>query len=317
MTAPSKPKVAIIGCGLIGQAWAIVFAKAGHTVALYDAEKGVAAEAVNAIKRQVDALARHGLVDAEHRTTIVEAIATADDLSAALAEAIYVQENGPERVDVKAALTAEIDALVPDGVPIGSSTSGIPASAYAANVAGRQRCLVVHPINPPHLIPAVEVVPTPFTHASATHAVMDLMAQVGQVPILLQREVTGFVVNRLQGALLAEAFRLVGSGVASAGDVDAAIRDGLGLRWALMGPFETIHLNAPQGIAQYVERYGPMYRAEFASDEPLDDWAAIVENEIGAVMLGKHPLPAIAGAQKVRDTKLMALRRHLDQADDD
>ena len=127
---------------------------------------------------------------------------------------------------------------------IGSSTSGLPASSFTADITGRERCLVAHPINPPHLIPLVEIIPAPWTKPDVVERTSALMKQIGQVPIRLKREIAGFVVNRLQGAMLGEAFRLVEDGICSATDIDAAVSEGLGLRWFFMGPFETIDLNA-------------------------------------------------------------------------
>src|SRR5690606_2084294 len=119
----------------------------------------------------------------------------------------------------------------------------IPASAFTEALKNRSRCLVAHPINPPHIIPLVEIVPAPWTDPAVVERTRALMNEVGQAPIQLTREVSGFVVNRLQGALLAEAFRLVENGVCTTADVDAAVADGLGLRWSFVGPFETIDLN--------------------------------------------------------------------------
>jgi 3-hydroxyacyl-CoA dehydrogenase len=142
---------------------------------------------------------------------------------------------------------------------IASSTSGLPASSFTGEIVGRERCLIAHPINPPHLIPLVEIVPAPWTAPDVVQRTHALMTQIGQVPIRLQREIAGFVVNRLQGAMLGEAFRLVEDGIVTATEVDAAIADGLGLRWFFMGPFETIDLNAQGGVADYCAKLGPMY----------------------------------------------------------
>ena len=109
--------------------------------------------------------------------------------------------------------------------------------------------MIVHPINPPHLIPAVEIIPSPWTEKSIVTQVDKIMRNCSRETILLNKEINGFVANRLQGALLEEAFRLVGSSLVSAADLDKAIADGLGLRWSFMGPMKTIHLNAPEGVA--------------------------------------------------------------------
>ncbi|MGB0352883.1 MAG: 3-hydroxyacyl-CoA dehydrogenase [Paracoccaceae bacterium] len=299
-------KIAIVGAGLIGQAWGAVFVAAGHDVVLYDPIAGVADGAAPKVLARLQDLADHGLIAArEYRSQI----SVAANLAAALEGVIYVQESGPEKRDVKAALTAEMDAILPPDVPIGSSTSGIPASSYAADVAGRARCLVVHPINPPHLVPAVEIVPAPFTASEVTQKVRDLIAQTGQIPITLKREIDGFVVNRLQGALLIEAFKLLQNGVAAPEDIDRAICDGLGMRWSFMGPFETIHLNAPGGVSDYVMRFAGMYQSMFEGDTKISDWSAALDQGLTSYLDTLHPQDSLPKAHRARDLKLMELLR--------
>ena len=155
--------------------------------------------------------------------------------------------------------TRALDRIAPPGTVLASSTSGLPASAFTEGLEHRARCLVVHPINPPHLIPLVEIVPAPWTDAKVVERATALMREVGQSPIQLRREVNGFVVNRLQSAMLSEAFKLVEDGIVSVDEVDRAVSDGLGLRWSFMGPFQTIDLNAKTGVAEYCRNLGPMY----------------------------------------------------------
>ena len=221
-----------------------------------------------------------------------------------------MQESGPEQVDLKRDLTDSLDKLVAAGVPIGSSTSGIKASSYSENISGRDRCLVVHPINPPHLIPAVEIVPSEWTDPGIVSTVKELLIKCGRETIVLNREVEGFVVNRLQGALLAEAFKLVTEGIVSGTDLDKAISHGLGLRWSFMGPMQTIHLNAPKGMAQYVERYGGMYDSFGLGPYDSSDWEKTVEEKLLSEFEQSIPVTEIPQAQAKRDRKLMALLRH-------
>lgn len=308
--SPPLQKVAIVGCGLIGQAWAVVFLRSGFRVALFDADHAACMRAWSGVVERLKELAAHGLLNRSRIEELAENLKVEDGLEAALGGAAYVQENGPEDLDIKSALTAELDRHARPDVPIGSSTSGIPASQYSIDVPGRHRCLVVHPINPPHLVPAVEIVPSPWTDSDVTTRVLDLMKATHQTPILLDKEIDGFVVNRLQGALLSEAFRLLGQGVASAEDIDKAVSDGLGLRWSIIGPFETIHLNAPGGVAQYVERYGPMYREMFRHDIPPEDWSAALEDGLERGLCARHPISNLAQSQADRDSALMALLAH-------
>ncbi len=303
-------KIAIIGCGLIGQGWAAVFAQAGHEVAMYDASAEAADRALKAMETRIADLAEYDLIARPDIPAILGRINVASSLDDALEGAIYVQENGPERVEIKREITETLDSIAAADVPIGSSTSGIAASRYCEGLKGRHRCLVVHPINPPHLIPAVEIVPSPWTGQGIVTRVTELMQQCGRETIVLKEEIDGFVVNRLQGALLEEAFKLIGSGIVSAEDLDKAICDGLGLRWSFMGPMQTIHLNAPGGITDYVARYGDMFRGFGIGPYDTVDWDRIVSDKLGAEFARRTPVPDIPEAQARRDRKLMALLRH-------
>jgi len=303
-------KIAIIGSGLIGQGWATVFAQAGFNVAMYDTSDRATDVALKAMKTRISDLVEFNLVAPSDAPKILNRIQGAESLNEALDGAIYVQECGPENVDFKREITTKLDAIAGVDVPIASSTSGIAASRYCEDITGRHRCLVVHPINPPHLIPAVEIVPTPWTGSEIVSQVKELMIQCHRETIVLNKEIDGFVVNRLQGALLQEAFKLIGSGIVTAEDLDKAVCDGLGLRWSFMGPMQTIHLNAPGGIAQYVERYGDMYRNFGLGDYSSVDWPQIVDENLGAEFEQKTPVSDIPDAQAHRDRTLMALLRH-------
>ncbi|MEW7008441.1 3-hydroxyacyl-CoA dehydrogenase [Lentilitoribacter sp. EG35] len=303
-------KIAVIGCGLIGQGWTAVFAQAGFNVAMYDASSDAAKRALKAMEPRISDLAEFNLVETDEVPQILGRISVAGNLEEALDGAVYVQENGPEDVGIKKEITGSLDAIAAPSVPIGSSTSGISASRYCEGIAGRHRCLVVHPINPPHLIPAVEIVPTPWTDQNIVSRVNELMLQCRRETIVLNEEIDGFIVNRLQGALLEEAFKLVGSGIVSATDLDKAICDGLGLRWSFMGPMQTIHLNAPDGVDDYVARYGKMYRGFGIGSYETVDWAKIANEKLVAELSQKTPVAEIPEAQIDRDRKLMVLLRH-------
>ena len=307
-------KIAIIGCGLIGQGWAAVFAQAGFEVAMYDTSAEAAKRALKAMETRIADLAEFDLIKPSDAPQVLQRITVADGLEEALDDAIYIQENGPENIDIKIKITLALDAIAAKDVPIGSSTSGISASRYCKDIEGRHRCLVVHPINPPHLHPAVEIVPTPWTDQSIVSKVNDVMMKCQRETIVLSEEIDGFVVNRLQGALLEEAFKLVGSGIVSAEDLDKAICDGLGLRWSIMGPMQTIHLNAPGGVTDYVARYGEMYRGFGIGSYDDVDWASIATEKLATELSQRTPVAEIPEAQIVRDRKLMALLRHKKQA---
>lgn len=303
-----KKKVALIGCGLIGQSWAISFLEAGFNVSLFDPVEGVTANAKEKIKAKLSGLQNYGLLKNKNISDFLDKIHLAKDLSQAVDGCIYVQESGPEDLDIKKELTKKIDASTADDVPIASSTSGITTSLYASNLKGRSRCLVAHPINPPHLIPAVEIVPAPFTSEAITQNVKEIIISINKEPLELKKEISGFVVNRLQGALLSEAFNLVKDGISSAEDIDKAISQGLGLRWSFMGPFQTIHLNAPEGIAGYVERYEKMYREMF--NKPDMDWSSVVKLGLEEELLNLYQLSDREKHEQERDDKLTKLFLH-------
>ncbi len=264
----SKRNVAIVGVGLIGRAWAAIFARAGWNVRLIDSHQPTLSAAPGLIREELRALNRHGLADDPEGA--MARISVASDLADALKGAEFVQENGPEKIEDKIALFAELDRLAAPDALLASSTSAIVASRFTENLKGRTRCLVGHPVNPPHLVPLVELCGAPWTSPEAVSRAREIYRAIGQVPVTVNKEINGFVLNRLQGALLAEAFRLVGEGYMSAEDLDHTVKDGLGLRWSFLGPFETIELNAPGGIPDYCARYTGFYKelaAEAAGSE--------------------------------------------------
>lgn len=301
-------RIAVVGAGLIGRAWAIVFARAGLPVSLWDKFEGVAEGAVGRIGESLADLEAAGLLT-EAPAAVAARISVAPTLAACVAGATHVQENGPERLEPKRELFAELDRLCPTAVVLASSTSGIPASAFTESLAGRARCLVAHPVNPPHLVPLVELVGAPWTDPAVVARTRALMEGVGQVPATALRETSGFVLNRLQAALVAEAFRMVRDGVMTVADVDACVKDGLGLRWAFMGPFETIDLNAPGGVADYAERFGALLGGITREQTPYDFDAATV-GQVAGTRRAALPLAGIEDRSAWRDRRLMALVAH-------
>jgi len=301
-------KIAIVGAGLIGRAWATVFARAGHSVKMYDADPTAVAKAIALIENGLRDLQKVGLVE-EAPEVIAKRVSAASTLEEALKDADYVQENTAERLDVKRAVYAKMDATAPAHCILASSTSTIPTSAFSEGLKGKHRCIVAHPVNPPHLVPVVELSPAPWTSAEVVARTRALQEKVGQVPITVKREVEGFILNRLQAALLNEAWRLVKEDYVGVEDLDKCIKDGLGLRWAFMGPFETIDLNAPGGIPDYAERYGPklhgmMKDAEYAPWDPA--LISKIETERRKIM----PQSEHGTREAWRDRRLMALIAH-------
>jgi L-gulonate 3-dehydrogenase len=276
-------------------------------VSLFDSVAGAAAKARDLIGDRLSDLVEYDLI--EDKASITARIDVAEDLAAALKDAIYVQESAFERVDVKQALFFDIDKVIGKDTLVGSSSSGIPSPAFTEHVACRDRVLIAHQDNPPYLVPVVELVPAPWTSPDTARKVRALMVRVGQKPVETTREIEDFILNRLQGVLLMEAWKLVADGLVSAADVDRTIADGLGLRWGFMGPFETIDLNAPGGVADYARRLGPLYQSIAASRATHDVWddtlIADVERQRRAIL----PVGKLGERTAWRDRRLMKLAK--------
>jgi len=301
-------KIAVVGAGRVGRAWAIVFARAGHAVTLFDTAPGAAEAALAPVHQGLLDLRKAGLL-AEASEVVAARVRPAKTLTDAVGDADYVQENTPEDLKVKSSVYRKLDDEAPAHAVLASSTSTLRASQFSDGLRGRDRCLVAHPVNPPHVIPLVEISPAPWTRAAVVNRARELLSRVGQSPVLLRKEVAGFVLNRLQAALLREAWRLVGEGVISVEDLDRCVKDGLGLRWSFMGPFETIDLNAPEGVADYARRYGAAFHALFqgVAYAPWDDdLVSRVEAERRALLSPEQR----ADRERWRDRRLMALLAH-------
>ena len=300
--------IAIIGTGLIGQAWAIVFARGGCQVRLWDGDAAALERASGLIARQIAQLQDERLLD--DAQVVSARIQSCGELAQALQGADYVQENLPEVLDIKQDIFRKLDALAAPQTVLASSTSSIPASAFTADLPGRHRCLVAHPVNPPYLVPVVELCGAPWTDAASMEKARSVMNQVGQKPVTVHKELEGFILNRLQGALLREAFRLVQKGYVSAEDLDVTVKDGLGLRWSFMGPFETIDLNAPQGLAEYCTRYGGMFRSIATEQTGTEAWSPELVAELERQRREQLPQDELLQRRLWRDQRLMALMRH-------
>jgi 3-hydroxyacyl-CoA dehydrogenase len=300
--------IAIIGAGSIGTGWAIAFAAAGLGVRLQDTDRARLDAARAEAAQRLGDLAFYGLL-AEPVAEVAARIAVAGTLEAAVEGAEHIQECVPEQQELKLQLFARLDALAPVDCPIASSSSFMPASRIAADLPGSSRCLVVHPGNPPYLLRVAEVVPAPFTSAATVERTEALLRRTAIVPVRVGREVEGFIFNRLQGALLREAYCLVRDGVASVADIDLVVRDGLGLRWAAIGPFETVDLNTRGGIAAHALRMGPAY-ARMGTERGQDDpWTPELVAKVTAQRRAELDLADWENRGAWRDRMLMRLLR--------
>lgn len=300
--------VAIIGAGLIGRAWASIFARAGWNVRVTDPDANARVVAKELILEELRGLARHGL--ASDPEGIIHRVTVCDSNAETVKGATFVQENGPEVLEIKQALFKELDQLLPKDVVISSSTSAIVTSRFTEDLPGRARCMVGHPVNPPHLVPLVELSGASWTSAETLERARKVYLAIGQVPIDVKKEIDGFILNRLQGALLAEAFRLVGEGYVSAEDVDHCVKNGLGTRWSFMGPFETIELNAPGGVPDYCARYTGFYkRLASQAAGPAVYEGDNLKNVVNAWRYEATP-ERIARRTRERNERLAALAAH-------
>ncbi|NBE09512.1 3-hydroxyacyl-CoA dehydrogenase NAD-binding domain-containing protein [Paragemmobacter ruber] len=288
----TKPKVALIGAGQIGRSWALLFARAGHPVAVQDIDPA-----------QLDG-AGNWLTEKGVTVTLTT------DLGRALAGAAYVQENTPERLEIKQATFAALAPHLASDAILGSSTSALEPDVLFADAPFRDRALVVHPTNPPHVLPAVELARSQWTTDAALTETRRLMQSIGQDPLVLKRVLPGFVVNRLQAALVNEAMALVAQGVADPDEIDIAVRSALGLRWAFIGPFETMDLNSAGGFELYAQTFGAMFntlRNDLRARDP-EAWSTDTPARIGAARRAILPLDSLPARQAWRDAQVLRLR---------
>jgi 3-hydroxyacyl-CoA dehydrogenase len=290
-------RVAIVGAGMIGASWAALATAHGLDVSAYDPAPEAEVKFRAHVERARAQLAELGLIGTGN-------IAFSADLAATISGVQFVQENGPENEAVKRELLARIDAGSPPDAIIASSTSALVRSAIVADCANPARIIVAHPFNPPHLVPLVEIVGAdPEVVAGATN----FYRALGRRPVVLNREMPGHIANRLASALYREAVHLVEQGVASVADIDAALCNGPGLRWALMGPHMTYHLGGGEGgIAGYLAHLGPsqVRRWQSLGNPSLD---ADVQAKIVAGVAEEAGDRSIAELELRRDEGLLAL----------
>lgn len=287
---------------------------------------GAAERAVGAIRdEKLPMMQKHELLHGRSVEEIAQHIRAAFSLEDALAGVSYIQENVPEKLDLKKAVFRQInDTLLKQGINasstspvIATSSSALPMSAISDGLELKHLCIVAHPVNPPQAIPLVELVPAPWTAKEVRIRARAIQEEIGQKPITLEKETPGFVLNRLQYALLAEAFRLVEDGVASAEDIDRAVKCGLGRRWTFMGPFQTIDLNAPKGVHDYCERYTDGISSIIKEQDNNRVWSKETVSTIhGAMRKLNGEEQEIPQASAWRDEQLFKLENHLSKQHD-
>ena len=271
MTRPAPEEVrtvACIGAGVIGGGWAAYFLGRGYRVVAWDPAADAEERLRSLVRRAWPALTDLGLAPGADP----DALVIAPDLATACAEADFVQESAPEVLDLKRSLLAEIDAVTPEPVVIASSTSGFGMTQMQDLCARPGRTVVGHPFNPPYLIPLVEVVGGADTSPDVVAWTGDFYRHAGKAVITMDREVPGFIANRLQEALWREALHMVAAGEATVEQIDLSITHGPGLRWPVQGPMLTFHLaGGPGGMAHMLDHFGPAL---------LEPWTRLVAADL-------------------------------------
>ncbi|XP_034417364.1 lambda-crystallin homolog [Cyclopterus lumpus] len=311
MSSSDTKIITVIGSGLIGRSWAMVFVSGGYSVKIYDNQPGQSAKAVAEIRKQLEELQEAHMLRGELEATKQLALLSShEDLATALEGAFFIQECVFEQLEVKQSVFQDIERLVGKDVILSSSTSCLVPSKVFSKVQNRSRCLVSHPVNPPYYVKLVELVPHPETAAAVMDTTHFLMTKVGQAPVRLRKEIDGFALNRVQAAIIAESWRLVQDGVISVEDIDLVMSEGLGMRYAFIGPMETMHLNAPAGLEDYMKRYGEGIRRILTSFGPVPDFsgsegAKSIVNEMCQLIPGDQQ--HLSARMERRDQLLMGL----------
>lgn len=296
-------RVACVGAGLIGQGWAAVFASRGCRVVLQDASEAALERALPGVSANLRFMETSGLLKKGKAEAAMNRVRATPDLSEAVGEAQYVQESVPDRYEVKRPVFEQMDAAAPEDAILASSASGLVMTEIQMVTKWPGRCVLAHPILPAHLIPVVEVVGGEQTSPETVERTTEFMKAVGKMPVVLKREVPGYIVNRLQAALLREAIDLVYSGAATVEDVDTAFCMGIGLRDPFVGPFLRIHL-AGDGVEKFIENYSRSYAYRW---ESMATWTSIPSAAAETVIEGVY------GMQKVRAMSLEAIKRWRDE----
>jgi carnitine 3-dehydrogenase len=308
---PEEIKVlGILGTGTVGWSWATFFASKGIAVKMFDADKSIQEMGVRKAKEGLESLVEYGSLDKSQLDSALGNISTADDVAQMAEGADYIQESVYESYEVKQEVFRQLDALVSPRTILASSTSGLLISRIQEAAAKPGRCIVVHPFNPPHLVPLVELVPGPQTDVQVTEDVRSFFERLGKIPVVLKKEAPGHVANRLAAALWREAIDIVIKGIASVEDVDKALHAGPGIRWALMGQHLIYHLGGGEGGYEYlIDHLG---KAASAQWKDLATWTEIPEGAKEMLVEGvKESMGnrSMAEVAQWRDRKIVELTK--------
>lgn len=304
-------QVACVGSGLVGQGWAALFALKGYDVVLQDLTEEKISEALSRVSHHIDVLVEAGL--GTDPAAAKKRLTKTTSLAKALEKTDFVIESVFENLNVKCPLYAEMDEIAPKNVILASSTSGFMMSEISRDMKKHpERAIVAHPWNPVHLVPLVELSPSPKTSKETIDTTYKLMEDIGRVPVVLKKEVPGFIANRLSAVLWREALDLVDQGVASVEDVDKAIKAGPGIRWAIMGPYLTYHLGGGKGGIRYIMDHIGVQKTEWL--KTMAKWTEFPEPMKEKAVEGVHDVVGDMPLEELeawRDKYLIALNKLL------
>lgn len=309
-------RISILGSGAIGVAFAIVFARSGSQVALWDPQSDRLPRAVEDIKERLEMLDSFSLLH-EAPDSVMARIHVCDELASAIEGAALIQECAPENARLKIDLFNTLALLTEEEVILASSSSALTPHQYAHDCSARHRILGAHPANPPYLLPLIELIPGSHTAGHVVERAAEIYRQAGLSPVVVPLEIEGFIMNRLQGAVLREAYCLVRDGAASVADIDTVMRTSLGPRWSFMGPFETVDLNTEGGITEHARRMGPAYLRMGESRGMREEWTPELVAEVNRQRREALPLEQWLERVHWRDAQLMRQMRQRLRAEAD